>query len=105
MTTIVLRVNSINSYVDLDGKLGKRIEFAEDVPLLRTPPTDEAKIFSNIMGQVQLMMPEMQQSVRRSNPKICLFLTEQDCDELNFPLEVNRTYNVEFTEGIIRFKS
>jgi hypothetical protein len=104
MTTKPLRLDIIASFSDIDGTLGKRLEFVEDVAPARLPPTEEARAIESIFNQVQVILSrENSAKANKVNPKILMFLTEAECDELSIDLEVNKTYMVEIKNGKIIF--
>lgn len=103
---IRLRVNRIESYRDIAGTMGKRIDLVEDVDVeiptaFRAGQTEEAKVAADVMMQIQKHFPAPFKET--SNPKMCLFLTEEEYDALGIVLDVNQTYKVSFENGTIKF--
>jgi len=99
-----LRVNKIESYRDISGNLGKRIELVEDqeLPGFHAVQTEEARVVSEVMMQVQKQFGAM--PLREcSNPKMWLFLTEEEYEVLGIILNVNQTYEVTFQDQTIKF--
>ena len=102
-----VRVNKIESIRDLDGNLGKRIELVEErevSPYVLRPESDEAKVAQDIMQALQQQMPFLPQRTQMSIPKILLFLTEQEYDNLGINFDVNQLYEVALENQGIRFK-
>ena len=102
-----VRVNKIESTRDLEGNLGKRIELVEEreiSPYVVRPQTDEAKLAQDLMQAIQTQMPFLPQRTQLANPKIVLFLTEQEYDSLSIDFDVNQIYEVALENQSIRFK-
>ena len=102
-----VRVSKIESIRDLDGNLGKRIELVEErevSPYVLRPQTDEAKVAQDIMQAIQQQMPFLPQRTQMSIPKILLFLTEQEYDNLGINFDVNQLYEVALENQSIKFK-
>jgi hypothetical protein len=102
-----VRVNKIESNKDLDGNLGKRIELIEEQqvnPYVLRPPTDEAKMAQDVMQALQQQMPFLPQRNQLATPKIILFLTEQEYDNLGVIFDVNQVYEVILENQAIRFR-
>ena len=101
-----VRVNKIESIRDLDGNLGKRIELVEERELgnfVMRPATDEAKMVQDVLQAVQQQMPMFPQRQQMALPKILLFLTEQEYDNLGINFDVNQVYEVTLAEQGIKF--
>jgi len=102
-----VRVNKIESIRDLDGNLGKRIELVEErevSPYVLRPQSDEAKVAQDIMQALQQQMPFLPQRTQMAIPKILLFLTEQEYDNLGINFDVNQLYEVALENQSIKFK-
>jgi Arcadin 1 len=102
-----VRVNKIESNRDVDGNLGKRIELLEERevnPYIVRPQSDEAKMAQDIMQALQTQMPFLPQRTQMATPKIILFLTEQENDNLGITFDVNQVYEVALENQAIRFK-
>ena len=101
-----VRVNKIESIRDLDGNLGKRIELVEEreiSPFVVRPQSEEAKMAQDIMQILQQQMPFLQQRTQLAIPKILLFLTEQEYDDLGINFDVNQVYEVTLGNQSIKF--
>ncbi|MEM2080646.1 MAG: arcadin 1 [Candidatus Bathyarchaeia archaeon] len=101
-----VRVNKIESTRDLDGNLGKRIELVEEreiSPFVVRPQSEEAKMAQDIMQILQQQMPFLQQRTQLAIPKILLFLTEQEYDDLGIDFDVNQVYEVTLENQAIKF--
>jgi hypothetical protein len=102
-----VRVNKIESTRDVDGNLGKRIELLEEReinPYVLRPQTDEAKMAQDIMQALQQQIPFLPQRQQLATPKIILFLTEQEYDDLGIIFDVNQVYEVALENQVFRFK-
>jgi hypothetical protein len=102
-----VRVNKIESNRDVDGNLGKRIELLEERevnPYIVRPQSDEAKMAQDIMQALQTQMPFLPQRTQMATPKIILFLTEQENDNLGITFDVNQVYEVALENQAIRFR-
>lgn len=102
-----VRVNKIESTRDLDGNLGKRIELLEERevnPYVLRPQSDEARMAQEVMQALQQQVPFLQQKTQMSTPKIILFLTEQEYDNLGITFDVNQVYEVSLENQAIHFK-
>lgn len=102
-----VRVNKIESTRDLDGNLGKRIELVEEREIntyVMRPPSEEGKMAADIMAAIQTQMPFLPQRTQIANPKLLLFLTEQEYDSLAIDFDVNQVYEVVLENQNIRFK-
>ena len=102
-----VRVNKIESNRDVDGNLGKRIELLEERevnPYIVRPQSDEAKMSQDIMQALQTQMPFLPQRTQMATPKIILFLTEQENDNLGITFDVNQVYEVALENQAIRFR-
>jgi hypothetical protein len=102
-----VRVNKIESTRDLDGNLGKRIELIEEREINKyvvRPQSDEGKVAADIFQALQTQMPFLPQRTQFANPKILLFLTEQEYDSLCIDFDVNQVYEVTLENQGIRFK-
>src|SRR3972149_6711662 len=102
-----VRVNKIESTRDLDGNLGKRIELVEEREInsyIVRRQSDEAKVAADIFQALQTQMPFLPQRTQIANPKILLFLTEQEYDSLCIDFDVNQVYEVALENQAIRFK-
>ena len=107
MSMFRVRVNKIESTRDLDGNLGKRIELVEErdiSPFVVRPQSDEAKMAQDIMQVLQQQMPFLPQRTQLAIPKILLFLTEQEYDNLGIDFDVNQVFEVTLENQSIRFK-
>jgi Arcadin 1 len=102
-----VRVNKIESTRDLDGNLGKRIELIEEREInsyVMRPQSDEGKMAADIMQAIQTQMPFLPQRTQIANPKILLFLTEQEYDSLGIDFDVNQVYDVVLENQTVKFK-
>ncbi len=107
MSMFRVRVNKIESTRDLDGNLGKRIELVEEreiSPFVVRPQSDEAKMAQDILQAMQQQMPFLPQRAQFAIPKILLFLTEQEYDNLGIDFDVNQVYEVTLENQSVKFK-
>ena len=107
MNMFRVRVNKIESTRDLDGNLGKRIELVEErgvSPFVVRPQSDEAKMAQDIIQAMQQQMPFLPQRTQLAIPKLLLFLTEQEYDNLGIDFDVNQVFEVTLENQGIKFK-
>lgn len=108
-TTVLLRVRvqKIEAIRDLDGKLGKRIELIEEHVVPRfviKPRTEEAQMVQETIQLLQRQLPFLTKQTQLTTPKIILFLTEQEYEELGIDFEVNQIYEITLLNQAIKFK-
>ncbi|NIR87321.1 hypothetical protein GWO13_07040 [Candidatus Bathyarchaeota archaeon] len=104
---IRVRVQKIESIRDPDGNLGKRIELIEDRVIPRfavKPSTEEAKMVQGVVQALRQQLPAFPMQTKFALPKIILFLTEQEYEELGIKFDVNQVYELELTDQAISFK-
>jgi hypothetical protein len=102
-----VRVNKIESIRDLDGNLGKRVELVEERQISRfvvKPQTEEAKVAQDIFQALQQQLPMFPARTEFANPKIILFLTEQEYEGLDIEFDVNQIYEIILENQSIRFR-
>jgi hypothetical protein len=102
-----VRVNKIESTRDLDGNLGKRIELVEEreiSPFVVRPQSEEGKMAQDILQAMQQQMPFLPQRTQFASPKIFLFLTEQEYDDLGIEFDVNQVYEVALENQCVKFR-
>ena len=111
---MLLRVARVESFEMPDGELGRRIELVEERPA-RGPPVVPARpmpedvrlaheLAQSVFQAMQAQLPFFRVSRRIRIPKIVLFLTEAECEELGLEFNVNQVYEVKFSSGTIKFK-
>ncbi len=105
---IRVRVQRIDSIRDPDGNLGKRIELIEDrvIPprFAVKPPTEEARMVQSVVQALQKQLPMLPIQTQLSVPKLILFLTEEEYEELGITFDVNQVYEVELRDKSLKFK-
>lgn len=103
-----VRVQRIESIRDPEGNLGKRIELVEERPMPRgfaiRPATEEGRMVQDVVQALQQQMPIMGAPGSIAFPKIVLFLTEEEYDQLSITFDVNQIYEVELTSQTIKFR-
>jgi hypothetical protein len=102
-----VRVQRIESIRDPEGNLGKRIELLEDRVIPRfviKPQTEEARMAQDVIQALQQQLPMMPQQTQFGFPKIVLFLTEQEYEQLGVDFDVNQVYELDLSGQAIRFK-
>lgn len=102
-----VRVQRIESIRDPEGNLGKRIELIEERVIPRfavKPPTEEARLVQDVLQALQHQLPMFTTQTQFALPKIILFLTEQEYEELGIEFDVNQTYELELSNQSIKFK-
>jgi hypothetical protein len=103
---VLVRVQRIESIRDPGGLLGKRIELVEERNIPRfaiKPPTEEARMVQSVVQILQQQLPVQSLRAGFNLPKMVLFLTEQEYDQLNIKFDVNQVYNMELTQQCIKF--
>jgi hypothetical protein len=102
-----VRVQRIESIRDPEGNLGKRIELVEERPMPRfaiRPATEEGRMVQDVVQALQQQLPVMGPQANIAFPKIVLFLTEEEYDQLGITFDVNQIYEIELTNQTIKFK-
>ena len=102
-----VKVNKIESIRDLDGNLGKRIEFIEDRQITHfalRPQTEEAKVVQDVLQALQTQMPMFPGRAEFAVPKIILFLTEPEYESLGIDFDVNQVYEIMLENATITFR-
>jgi hypothetical protein len=99
-----VRVTQIQSYTDAEGRLGKIIVLVVDMEFVRPKPQTEAEVMVQQVYQGILQVIPMSAFPKSvSCPKICLFLTEEECDQLGINFEVNKTFVIALENKNIKF--
>ena len=108
ITVTRVRVQKIDSIRDPEGNLGKRIELIEDRVIPRfavRPATEEARMVQEVMKSLQQQLPVLApQRTQFALPKMILFLTENEYEELGINFDVNQLYELEMSGQAIKFK-
>jgi hypothetical protein len=108
ITVTRVRVQKIESIRDPEGNLGKRIELIEDrvIPQFAVrPATEEARMVQEVMKSLQQQLPVLApQKTQFALPKMILFLTENEYEELGINFDVNQLYELEMSGQAIKFK-
>lgn len=108
ITVTRVRVQKIESIRDPEGNLGKRIELIEDRVIPRfavRPATEEARMVQEVMKSLQQQLPVLApQRTQFALPKMILFLTENEYEELGINFDVNQLYELEMSGQAIKFK-
>lgn len=108
ITLTRVRVQKIESIRDPEGNLGKRIELIEDRMIPRfavRPETEEARMVQEVMKTVQQQIPILSsQRTQFALPKMILFLTENEYEQLGIDFDVNQLYTLELSGQSIMFK-
>ncbi|RJS84647.1 hypothetical protein CW702_02200 [Candidatus Bathyarchaeota archaeon] len=102
-----VRVQRIESIKSPDGNLGKRVELVEEAVVPKfpvRPPTEEARMVQEVIQVLQQQIPIFGIQPHITIPKIILFLTEHEYENLGVKFEVNQVYDVQLSNGTIRFR-
>jgi hypothetical protein len=103
-----VRVQKIESVKDPEGNLGKRIELIEERIIPRfavRPSTEEARMVQEVMKSLQQQLPVLStQTTQFALPKVILFLTETEYEQLGINFDVNQIYDLELFGQSIHFK-
>lgn len=103
---VLVRVQRIESIRDPEGALGKRIELVEERKLPRfaiKPATEEARMVQSVVQALQQQLPVKTMRTEFNLPKIILFLTEQEYDQIGIKFDVNQIYEIELADQSIKF--
>jgi len=104
---IRVRVQKIESIRDPEGNLGKRIELIEDRVIPRfvvKPPTEEGRVVQDVLQALRQQLPAFAMQTKFAVPKIILFLTEQEYEELSIKFNVNQVFELELSDQALSFK-
>jgi hypothetical protein len=108
VTVTRIRVQKIESIKDPEGNLGKRIELIEDrvIPQFAVrPATEEARMIQEVMKNLQQQLPILgAQRTQFAVPKMILFLTENEYEQLGINFDVNQLYELNLSGQSISFK-
>ncbi|MCX8170719.1 MAG: arcadin 1 [Candidatus Bathyarchaeota archaeon] len=102
-----VRIQRIESVRDLEGNLGKRIELVQEETTPRfaiRPASEEARMVQDMIRVLQQQIPLFNIQTQISMPKIILFLTEREYEELGVDFDVNQIYDVELFNQTIKFR-
>jgi hypothetical protein len=103
---VLVRVQRIESIRDPSGVLGKRIELVEERNIPRfaiKPATDEARMVQSVVQALQQQLPIQTMHTGIHLPKIILFLTEQEYDQLDIKFDVNQVYEIDLADQTLKF--
>ncbi|MEM3193997.1 MAG: arcadin 1 [Candidatus Bathyarchaeia archaeon] len=107
VSSMRVRVQRIESVRDLEGNLGKRIELVQEETTPRfaiRPASEEARMVQDMIRVLQQQIPLFSIQSQITMPKIILFLTEREYEELGVDFDVNQVYDVELSNQTIRFR-
>lgn len=102
-----VRVQKVESIKDPEGNLGKRIELVEESVVPRfaiRPPSEEARMVQDVLRVLQQQIPIFTMQPQIRVPKIILFLTESEYENLGVEFDVNQVYDVKLLNQTIRFE-
>lgn len=102
-----VRVNKIESIRDVDGNLGKRIELVEERQITQfaiRPQSEEARVVQEVFQALQQQLPIFPSKTQFTIPKIILFLTEQEYENLGIDFDVNQVYEITLENQTIKFR-
>lgn len=103
---VLVRVQRIESIRDPEGVLGKRIELVEERKIPRfaiKPSTEEARMVQSVVQALQQQLPVQTMRTGFNLPKIILFLTEQEYDQLGIKFDVNQVFEIELVNHSLKF--
>jgi len=92
---------------DASGNLGKRIELVEEnvVPSFAIrPQSEEARMVQDMVRALQQQIPIFGARMQFYQPKMILFLTEQEYEQLGVKFDVNQVYEVVLSGQTIKFR-
>jgi hypothetical protein len=102
-----VRVQRIESIRDPEGNLGKRIELLEDRVIPRfaiKPQSEEGRMAQDVIQALQQQMPMFVPQQQMALPKLIMFLTEEEYEQLGISFDVNQVYELELSGQAIKFK-
>ncbi|MBS7654693.1 MAG: arcadin 1 [Candidatus Bathyarchaeia archaeon] len=102
-----VKVQKIESFRDLEGNIGKRIELVQEDMTPRfaiRPESEEARIVQDMVRTLQQQIPLFSIQSQVVMPKIILFLTEREYEDLGVDFDVNQVYDVELSGHSMKFK-
>jgi hypothetical protein len=104
-----VRVQKIESIKDPEGNLDKRIELIEErvIPpkFAVRPATEEARMVQEVMKSLQQQLPVLAtQRTQFALPKMILFLSENEYEQLGITFDVNQIYELDLSGQSISFK-
>ena len=102
-----VRVQRIESFKDVEGNLGKRIELVQEDVAPRfaiRPASEEARMVQDMIRVLQQQIPLLNVQSRITMPKMILFLTEREYEELGVDFDVNQIYDIELSNQTIKFR-
>ena len=103
---VVVKVLSVQSFVDpYTGEEGKKVEFVVERP---APPvvssSPEAAVVREAIEQLSALGLPIMLPSKRTLPKVVLYLTEDEAEALGISLDVNKRYEVTFSNGKLTFR-
>jgi len=101
MRVIVHRIESIR---DAAGNLGKRIEQSVVPSFAIRPQSEEARMVQEMVRVLQQQMPIFGARMQSYQPKMILFLTEEEYEQLGVEFDVNQVYEVTLSGQAIKFR-
>lgn len=102
-----VKVQKIESFRDLEGNIGKRIELVQEDITPRfaiRPESEEARIVQDMVRTLQQQIPLLSIQSQVVMPKIILFLTEREYEDLGVDFDVNQIYEVELSSHSMKFR-
>ncbi len=107
---MLVRVHRVSSVRDPEtGRYGKMIELVEERKIQAAPrisgvPSESFVIQSMLQDLTSYLQSMGFMPGSTLKPKMTLFLTEEEYEMLGVRLDVNEVYELEFKDGVIRFK-
>jgi len=100
----LITVTRIESYVDQNGRRGKRIEFSVINPRIEEETyTPESRIIKEVVTQLKSIgIPFVHQQQR--NIKLILYILPEEEKALDIDFKVNSIYKMVFRNGAIYFE-
>jgi len=100
----LVTVTRIESYVDVNGKRGKKIEFTIVKPEIeRDIYSPESKIVKEVVTQLKTLgLPLMHQ--QQGSIKLIIYILPEEEEALGIEFKVNNIYKMTFLDGSLRFE-
>ena len=100
----LVTITRMESYVDQDGKRGKKIEFIIVRPRINENSySPESRIVKEVVTQLKTLgLPVIQQ--HQGSLKLIVYLLPEEEEALGVDFRVNNVYKLTFSKGSLRFE-
>lgn len=103
-TYSLVTVTRIESYTDIDGRRGKRIELAVVNPRIEHEDySPESRIVKEVVTQLRTFgFPIVQR--QQGNIKLVIYLLPEEEEAFGLEFKVNNIYKITFSNGVLKFE-